>query len=177
MGLVKAVNNFDEKFNVKFTELLEQECKPVRVVIESDWNKVLEEINKDEGIKSVLFEKLKSRYDDLISRLDHANNFYQAIAMKEESDRLKLMCFKEIQAEIEKRRPKPEPPAGPVDPGMPPVVKDPPQKYKKTVNISIVNILHGAKSIESDKDIDDVVNEVRNRLKSELKDDVIIKLI
>jgi hypothetical protein len=167
-----------DKFVAKFTELLEEECKPVRVVVESDWNKVLDELNKHEDIKRTLYDKFKGRYDDLIDRLDHANNFYQAIAMKEESDRLKLMCFNEIQAEIIKRNPpQPQPHVGPVDAGKPPVVIEPQRMYKKTVNISIANILHGAKSIECDKDIEDVVNEVRNRLKSELKVDVIIKLV
>lgn len=167
-----------DKFVAKFTELLEDECKPVRLVVESDWNKVLDEINKHEDIKEVLYNKFKGRYDDLINRLDHANNFYQAIAMKEESDRLKLMCFNEIQTEIMRRiPPQPDTPVGPVDPEKPPVVKQPVRQYKKTVNISIANILHGAKSIETDNDIEDVVNEVRNRLKNELKDDVIIKLV
>jgi hypothetical protein len=96
--------------------------------------------------------------------------------MKEESDRLKLRCFDEIAAELAKRKPA-EPPITPEEPGKPPVVNDPPSKYKKTVNISIANILHGAKSIESESDIEDVVNEIRNRLKRELKDDVIIKLV
>jgi hypothetical protein len=164
-----------DRFVVRFTELLEEECKPVRQVIESDYNKVLEELNKYE-FKSVLFDRFKGRFDDLLNRLDCANNFYEAIAMKEESDRLKLRCFDEIAAELAKRKPA-EPPITPEEPGKPPVVNDPPSKYKKTVNISIANILHGAKSIESESDIEDVVNEIRNRLKRELKDDVIIKLV
>jgi hypothetical protein len=163
-----------DRFVVRFTELLEEECKPVRKVIESDYTKVLEELNKYE-FKPVLFDRFKNRFDDLLSRLDHANNFYEAIAMKEESDRLKLRCFDEIAAELAKRKPA-EPPTT-KEPDKPTVVNDPPRKYKKTVNISIANILHGAKSIESESDIEDVVNEIRNRLKRELRDDVIIKLV
>lgn len=167
-----------DKFVAKFTELLEQECKPVRVVIESDRNKVLEELSNHEEIKPVLFDRFKARYDDLLNRLDSANNFYQAIAMKEESDRLKLMCFEEIQAEEIKQQPQqPQTPVEPQDPKKPIVLKEPPKPRKKTINISIANILHGAKSIESDNDIEEVVNEVRNRLKSELKDDIVIRLI
>jgi len=95
--------------------------------------------------------------------------------MKEESDRLKLRCFDEIAEVIAKRKPA-EPPTTPE--GKIPGGNNQPVKYgKKVVNISIANILHGTKSIESEADIEDVVNEIRNRLKRELKDDVIIKLV
>ncbi len=164
-----------DRFVVRFTELLEEECKPVRQVIEGDYNKVLEELSKYE-LKPVLFDRFKGRFDDLLNRLECANNFYEAIAMKEESDRLKLRCFDEIAEELAKRKPA-EPPTTPEELDKPTVINDPPRKYKKTVNISIANILHGAKSIESESDIEDVVNEIRNRLKRELKDDVIIKLV
>jgi hypothetical protein len=164
-----------DQFVGRFTELLEEECKPVRQIIGSDYNKVLEELNKYE-FKPVLFDRFKERFDDLLYRLDHANNFYEAIAMKEESDRLKLRCFDEIAGEIAKRKPV-EPPIIPGEPGKQPIVNDPPRRYKKTVNISIANILRGAKNIESEADIENVVNEIRNRLRSELKGDIIIKLV
>ncbi|NMB97971.1 MAG: BREX system P-loop protein BrxC, partial [Clostridiaceae bacterium] len=163
-----------DRFVVRFTELLEVECKPVRQVIESDYEKVLEELNKYE-FKPVLIDSFKGRFEDLLYRLDHANNFYEAIAMKEESDRLKLRCFDEIAVEISKIKPLTPPIPG--KHGKQPEVNDPPGKYKKTVNISIANILHGAKSIESESDIEDVVNEIRNRLRNELKGDIIIKLV
>ena len=93
-----------DRFVVRFTELLEVECKPVRQVIERDYDKVIEELNKYE-FKAALFDRFKSRFDDLLERLDHANNFYEAIAMKEESDRLKLRCFDDIAAELAKSKP------------------------------------------------------------------------
>ena len=50
-------------------------------------------------------DKFKKGYDDLLNRLDSANNFYEAIAMKEESDRLKLRYVEEINKEVEKQKP------------------------------------------------------------------------
>jgi len=164
-----------DRFVVRFTELLEVECKPVRQVIENDYRKVIDELNKYE-FKDVLYNKFKGRFDDLLDRLDHANNFYEAIAMKEESDRLKLRCFDDISAEIAKIK-APTQPTEHQDLGSPEIVNNPPKIYKKTINISIANILHGAKTIESEADIENVVNEIKNRLKSELKDDIIIKLV
>ena len=51
-GLIKE---FDELF----VELLEKECEPIKKVIEADYETVLEELNKHEEIKSVLFNKFK----------------------------------------------------------------------------------------------------------------------
>lgn len=171
---IHKLPNLIDIFGTKFTELLEEECKPVRQVIESDYKKIIEELGKYE-FKHMLFDKFKARFDDLLNRIDRVNNFYEAIAMKEESDRLKLRCFDEIAEELAKNNPKEPPTTEEVD--NPTVINDPPGKYKKTINISIVNILHGAKSIENDTDIEEVINEIRNRLKKELKDDVIIKLV
>jgi hypothetical protein len=160
-----------DKFVIRFTELLEEECKPVKVVIENDYKKVIGELNKHD-FGSELFEKFKNRYDDLLKRLDSANNFYEAIAMKEESDRLKLRCFDDITAEITKRKQSEMLMNPGADQGA-----ETSNKYKRTINISIANILHGAKNIESEEDIEKIVNEIRNRLKSELKENTIIKLV
>jgi len=163
-----------DRFALRFTELLEAECKPVRQVIENDYGKVLEELNKYE-FKPVLIDRFKTMFDDLLYRLDHANNFYEAIAMKEESDRLKLRCFDEISGEAAKRKHDeyPVPPgkqdgqSGGKDTG----------KCRKTVNVSIANILRGTRSIESEEDIDKLLNDLRERLRSELKENTVIKLV
>ncbi|MGI6658302.1 MAG: hypothetical protein ACOX4N_02605 [Dethiobacteraceae bacterium] len=48
---------------------------------------------------------------------------------------------------------------------------------RKTVNISIANILHGAKTIESEEDIEELLDYLRKQLKTELKENTILKLI
>jgi hypothetical protein len=48
---------------------------------------------------------------------------------------------------------------------------------KKTVNISIANIFHGAKTIESEEDIEELLDYLRKQLKTELKENTILKLI
>lgn len=170
-----------EEFSLRFSELLEVECEPVRKVIESDSQKVLDELELHD-FKDELILKVKKRFDDLLKRLDSANNFYEAIAMKEESDRLKMRSFEEITREVEKRKPK-----SPVNPvpnpgtgGAPGEInEDDPPKYKpkKTKNISISNILHGAKTIETEEDIDELLKDIKDKLKQELNENTIIKLI
>ncbi|HHY70214.1 MAG TPA: hypothetical protein GX519_00795, partial [Thermoanaerobacterales bacterium] len=52
-----------------------------------------------------------------------------------------------------------------------------PYKVRKTVNISIVNILPGTRTIESKQDIDNLLAEMREKLESRLDEETIIKLV
>ncbi len=162
-----------EEFSNRFTDLLEVECEPIRMVIQSDCEKVLNELSLYE-FKDELISKFKNRFDELIDRLDSVNNFYEAIAMKEESDRLKMRCFEEISREVQKRKP---PVVLNPEPGI--VVDGKPQVYKtkKTKNVSIANILHGAKTIETEEDIDELLKDIKAKLKQELNEDTRIKLV
>ncbi|EYE87602.1 hypothetical protein Q428_12415 [Fervidicella metallireducens AeB] len=170
---IHRLPNLIEEFTDQFVQLLEEECKPIRSVIEIDSKRVLEELDLYDFGKE-LKSKFKARFDNLLERLDSANNFYEAIAMKEESDRLKIRCFDEIEKEKAKRKPKNEQIA-------PEVFYDdgPKQGYKpKTVkNISVVNILHGAKVIETEEDIEEVLDQIRRKLKEQLNEDTKLKLI
>ncbi|MGI6658303.1 MAG: hypothetical protein ACOX4N_02610 [Dethiobacteraceae bacterium] len=48
-------------------------------------------------LKDELAGAFSNKFRDLLDRLDSSHNFYEAIAMKEESDRLKMRCFEEIK--------------------------------------------------------------------------------
>lgn len=169
---IHRLPNLIDEFVSKFTELLEEECKPVRTVIESDLKIVLKELELydfDEELRN----NFEARFNNLLNRLDSANNFYEAIAMKEESDRLKIRSFDEIEKEKAKRKSKAEPTAPEV------FHDDPEQGYSPKVvkNVSIANILHGAKVIETEEDIEEVVDQIRSKLKEQLSEDTKLKLI
>lgn len=168
---IHKLPNLVDEFVRKFVELLEEECRPVRIVIEGDSKRVLNELQLYE-FNEELRSKFKIGFDNLLNRLDSANNFYEAIAMKEESDRLKIRYFDDIEKEKAKRKPKPEVPDtfrdGPTKPQY---------KTKQVKNISIANILHGAKVIETEEDIEEVLGEIRNRLREQLNEDTKLKLI
>lgn len=170
---IHRLPNLIDEFINHFIELLEIECRPIRTVIENDKKIVLDELEAYD-FNEELEEKFREKFDNLLERLDRANNFYEAIAMKEESDRIKMRCFDEIEGEKEKRKPKQEKES-------PKTVYDNQGKkaYKtKTIkNISITNILHGARVIESLDDIDEVLEQIRKALKEELDDNIKLKLI
>ncbi|MGE6848228.1 BREX system P-loop protein BrxC [Bacillus tropicus] len=170
-GLIKE---FDELF----VELLEKECEPIKKVIEVDYQTVLEELNKHEEIKSALFNKFKNNFDGIKDRLNRVNNFYEAIAMQTESDRLKVRCIDDIANEVERRKPPvTPPPTVPTGTGGATVI-DPIVEYKaKTKTISKNTILRGTKTIENTEDIEAVLDEIRKQLKKELEDASVIKLV
>lgn len=169
---ISRLPNLINEFVSRFTILLEEECKPVRAVIESDWNKVKDELELYD-FKDELTGAFSNKFRELLDRLDSSHNFYEAIAMKEESDRLKMRCFEEIKkTALEKRKERD-------DEKQPDTTGEDHGSYitKKTVNISIANIFHGAKTIESEEDIEELLDYLRKQLKTELKENTILKLI
>jgi histidine ammonia-lyase len=94
-------------------------------------------------------------------------------ALEEESDRLKMRCFEEIKKTALEKRKKRDSEKQPV------TTREGNGVYvtKKTVNISIANIFHGAKTIESEEDIEELLDYLRKQLKTELKENTILKLI
>lgn len=168
-----------EEFSERFTMLLEVECEPVRKVIQSDCEILLKELSSYE-FKDELYNTFKKKFDDLVERLDRANNFFEAIAMKEESDRIKMRSFEEISKEVERRKPKVEPTPYPGIGGGSGVIGDekpPVYTPRKTKNVSIANILHGAKTIETEADIDELLKDIKAKLKLELDENTRIKLV
>ena len=92
-----------DNFRKRFVKLLDKEIKPVKNVVEKDRQKVMDELEKH-SFKGELSSKFQRRFNEILNRLDTCHNFYEAIAMKEESDRLKLRCFEEIEARARKEK-------------------------------------------------------------------------
>lgn len=175
-GQISKLPHLVEQFTSRFATLLEEECQPVRDVITSNWQKVQAEVELYD-FKDELYPNFSVKFSELLNRLDSANNFYQAIAMKEESDRLKIRCFNEIEKkkileaqklarELEKQ------PKNTKEDGVPY-----PVNVRKTVNISIANLFHRANTIETEQDIEELLQYLRQQLQKELKENTTLKLI
>lgn len=162
-----------ERFWNRFLELLETECAPIKDIIQADGNVVMEEVEKYH-VTEELGEDFKSKYKALLDRLDTCNNFYQAVAMKEESDRLKLMCMESIEKQINV----PEPPitggggggSVPVNPPKPPI------PVKATKNVSYKQFFTGAKIIETEQEVDNFLAEIKKKILAEMNENTRIKL-
>ncbi|MBS3950095.1 MAG: BREX system P-loop protein BrxC [Peptococcaceae bacterium] len=158
-----------EAFRTKYSALLDTEAAPVQGIIAADQSKVMEEIKRYE-FTSHLADEASDKFDDLGKRLKAAHNFYEVIAMKEESARLKLRFFETIRKEVEKKQASVK--LGPRDEAVKSIY--PP---KKTVNVQLSQVISGVQTITSEQDIEDLLDIVRMRLKKALGENTIVKLI
>ncbi|WP_216828510.1 BREX system P-loop protein BrxC [Alkalihalobacterium elongatum] len=173
-GLIKE---FDEKYK----DLLERESEPIREVIEKDYKKVIYEI-ASQPFKDQLLSFIEERFNHLKMRLDCVQNVYEAIAMKDESDRLKLQCFNEIYLhEVELKQKQEETTAQHQNKVTTTTVISSEISTiiprKTMINVSMANILKETTTVQDEQDIDQLLEELRERLVKELKEDKIIRLI
>lgn len=110
----------------------------------------------------------------MINRIDKVNSIPEAIAMKEESERLKIRAFKEI--ELEKKKLKEKETSSkpkPMNAGEGTIT----YKTKETKTIRLSKFIGGYRTIENDRDLEELLDEIRLDLKKQLHDDKIIRLI
>ncbi len=168
---IPKLPNLINKFTTRLAEALTQERQPVRKIIENDWHKVETELVLYD-FQAELYDKFKGKFQDLLARLEAAQNFYEIIAMKEESDRLKLRQFKEIKrtAELNKADDTSvEVTSNQEDGGI--------YVAREIVNISITNMFPDTKTIESEADIDRLLDYLREELKAQLRENTTLRLI
>ncbi|WP_286680412.1 BREX system P-loop protein BrxC [Tepidanaerobacter sp. EBM-49] len=159
------------KFNIEFAKLLEEESKPIKTSIEESRNKVIEELALcDFGDKYTA--KFKNSFDDLLNTLEHSNNLAEIYGLTQLSETLKIRCLDTIQKELESRKTEPTH-SGPLHDGE----GGTPYKVRKTVNVSLASILPRSRTIESRRDIDNLLAEIKEKLESKLDEETIIKLV
>ena len=168
---IAKLNNLTDKFVDKFTEILEKECEPVIKVIEGDRKAVLGEL-EIYPFKDKFYTLFKASFDDMLARLERVNSIPDAIAMKEESERFKIRAFNDIENEKRKRKKQPEPIPVNIGEGKP---ED--YKIKETKTIKISKFVGGTRTIKNDKELQELLDEIRLDLKRQLDDDKIIRLI
>ncbi|AEE90721.1 MAG: BREX system P-loop protein BrxC [Tepidanaerobacter acetatoxydans] len=160
-----------EKFNTEFAKLLEKESKPIKTSIEESRDKVIEELALcDFGYKYTA--KFKNSFDDLLNTLEHSNNLAEIYGLTQLSETLKIRCLNTIQKELESRKTEPTH-SGPLCGGE----GGTPYKVRKTVNVSLASILPRTRTIESQRDIDNLLAEIKEKLESKLDEETIIKLV
>jgi len=162
-----------DTFRKRFVHLLEKEIEPVKGVIEDDRKKVMAELTLY-PFKRDFSSKFQQSFKELLNRVETCDSFYEALAIKEESDRLKLRCFEEMKKKKQEQSIKE---SKEKEPETQNAISTPAYQGKNVVNISIANIFHGARSIETEEDIEQLLDYLREQLKKELKENTRLKLI
>ena len=161
-----------QSFDERFVALLSEECAPIKLIIEEDQQIVMDELNRCPDVKEFFAVNVRNDFLSLKDRLERVNNFYEAIAMGTESDRLKVRFIQNIQRKIAE--------VGAVQPVKPDGGTMPPERIKptkKAKTLSKMVLLRGTTKIESPADIDRFLEDLREKLEAELDEDTIITLV
>ncbi|KJS02126.1 MAG: hypothetical protein VR68_03640 [Peptococcaceae bacterium BRH_c4a] len=156
-----------DQFMTCFVNLLEEECKPIRVDIEADRAAALSDLER-RSCKESFSDKVRADFAALLKRLSHANNIYEAIAMRTESDRMKqrfIQSFDEEEARIAARQ------ACAGEDAIPPA------PARKTKTVSLKTLFHGTTQVSSKDDIDKLLDHLRAKLEDQLEENTTIKII
>lgn len=165
------------KFNDRFVLLLQEKCQPIKILIQADYAQVNDELGKFK-LDSSLRKRIKKPFEDLLDRIDSVNNFYKAIAMKTESEILKLRSFETISEATKPKDPPPSPDPK-VYPGSgvkvtPPVGQVPP---RYTQHLNIAELFRSAPLMTTEADVDDLTSDLGSKLKSYIRDNKNVRLV
>jgi len=164
-----------EQFAVRFSELLQKERASIQASIEADRDVTLADLSRrfmqfaDEGQASkTRFESLaRTEYGALLDRLSHASNIYEAIAMQTESDRMKQRYIQNFIDEELRLAQMNEQDNDMLD-----------APVRKSITVTMKSLLAGAtKTLNSEEDIDQMLGDMRIKLKAQLEVDTTIHII
>ena len=157
-------------------DMLEKDAERIKPDVYADEKLVLESIIPDRPYAGGLKEKFRKKFDELLEKLDHANDMAKLNGIPAESSALVQNCLNEInrtEDAYQNSRPEPYPPAPPVTPPAKPPVK--PVIKQKPVSIRTLT-KNKTYSIRTENDVDAFLEELKKSLMKELTDNTIIRL-
>jgi len=152
-----------ERFMQLFTDILEQECGPIEACIREDWG-VVTQAYDEKQLSGEFAAKVRDCFNKLLEKLAHANNIYEAIAMRTESDRLKIRLIGDIGSAAAAHE-------AANNPGKPAL----PARREKCV--SLRSLFPVSAQVSSTQDIDQLLQGVRRTLAAQLEENTTIKII
>ncbi|OGO91750.1 MAG: hypothetical protein A2Y17_13400 [Clostridiales bacterium GWF2_38_85] len=162
---IHKLPEFIQEFISRFGKILQDECVPIQADIEADHAVVRAEV-ANHHYEEKFGEKVRVAFAGLLNRLGKANNIYEAIAMKTESDRLKLRLIKEINDEEARIA------AENAKSGDEPFIPQP-----KTKTISVKSLFPRAKQVANHEDIEQLLGELRDKLEAQLEENTTIQIV
>jgi hypothetical protein len=156
-----------KQFNEHFSDLLEAECEPVGKDILADKAETIADLER-RSFRERFTEKVQAEFAALLDRLSHANNIYEAIAMRTESDRLKqrfIQGFEEEEGRLSAEKVK-EGNDVPIKPLI-----------RKIKTITFKSLFYGTNQVSSKDDIEKLLGELRQKLEAQLEENTTIKII
>jgi hypothetical protein len=159
-----------EKFVSQYGELLDIEAREMEPILADDYKKVMDEL-ASKPFADKFRTKFAAKFEELKKKLETSHEIASVKNIRLESDTLKLRCLDEITEYEATHQPTPTNVTVDVAPTAPA------PKPKKRKNISISTVA-GARTytIENEKDIDNFLSQMKQKLMKELETDTIITL-
>ena len=161
---IRKLPELNKEFNTRFDEILDEERGIIENDIENDLNDVLSRLNTDE-LKNKFEMDVNSKFSRLKDKLKSQKNIAIIKGITTESKNLREGFIKDIDNSIVGvTKPKP---------GEPPISSPP----KKEVSVDIKKITASSRvKIESEHEIDVLLNKIRSKLEEELQNNDIVNL-
>lgn len=176
-SFIKKLEEYDRLLANAIVEMLDKDAERIKPDIYADEKLVQEALIKDRPYTERLQRKFSAKFDELIQKLEHANDMAKLNGIPAESSALVQNCLNEIsreEAAYQLSIQQPEPPIDQIDPVKPkPPVK--PAIKQKPVSIRTLT-KNKTYSIRTEADIDAFLNEMRKSLIAQLDDNTIIRL-
>jgi len=158
--LLELVN----QFNIRYKQLLEDECKSIYDDIETDRDITLIDLGRRTIIdtKDMLENNVRGDFGDLLNRLSQSKNIFAAISMRTESER---MMQRYIQGFIEEeiRQYKKD--------------NSSTTTIRKSKTVALKSLMSSTRQIDSEEDVDRLLSHMGAKLKAQLEADTTIHII
>ena len=179
-GNINKLPELSKAFEDKFSQLLERECEPIKRDVKNDFIAVRDEFDRLELIDKFA-KKIDDGFNNLINRLDEVNKIPEAISIREESRRLKVYFLQKLGEEqrekvlAQKKRND--------------LASETENEYnateKEKVNFVVKqfklidpkDLFTGITEFSSLEDIERILDDLREKLKGELEENYIIKIV
>ena len=176
-SFIKKLEEYNNLLTNAIAEMLDQDAARIKPDIEADKQLVQEALIPGRPYTERLKGKFLAKFDELLRKLEHANDMAKLNGIPAESSALVQNCLNEINREETAYQNSLKPPKPPVDPDdpippqppIPPVIKQKPISFRTLTR-------NKTYSIKSEADIDAFLQEIRKSLMAELDDNTIIRL-
>lgn len=168
---IRLLPDLTRQFNEQYLALIEAECEPILKVIEEDSQFVQGTIDHNDELKSKFGARFTQQFKALENQLNTAQNISEVIATEAESERLKLRCMNEIDIFIESIE------VSEKEVNTENAAKETVKPRRKMKTLSKNQMMKGSYSFQSEADIDQFVEQLRQKLIDELDDNTTVNLV
>ncbi|ONI39098.1 ATPase [Candidatus Epulonipiscium fishelsonii] len=165
---IKRLPELLDNYRNLYSDLLEETAKPILLSIGTERKRVLDEL-KEKQCAKLLNAKVNSDFDELQEKAKTCNNIAVLQTIKVEADALKIRLLNQIASEETRLQSSAE------LTNQNPTPTDTLPKQQKVISIKTVN-RENTWRIETEQDVDRYIEKLREDLKNQVKENVIINI-